>query len=462
MQVTLRDGTTLSCDDEPFAGGVDGASHWSADRLSVIKFYHQPEPWRAPGLEAILTRFNAVRDDPYWQELLCWPTGIVQSPRLGVVIPKAQDGLKKIACFVQPKWLHYHPEDNGTYQARVRAVTRLARAMWRLHAKGLCHSDISDNNVFANPHDGRVYVIDCDGLVVPDLPYARAVVVGSDGYMAPELVAERAHTPSVESDRHSLAVLIYQFLLFHHPLLGRKVHDPNDSDANETLALGERALYVEHPTDRSNCPAALPYPARLLGHGVNRLLQKAFVDGLHQPSRRPLPSEWERELVRLGDTIISCLNPACSMKSFPLPEVIPFGGLRCPWCGTVMGGIRLPVLRWCSPEPGQIGVYRPDGSRKVAWPGATVHEWHIRPNTLPGPNVDSRTLANFQMTLDTTGANRWLLVNQGLPFLEVADPGDGWKRVRNNEAVELRPQRQLRFGPPTANYRVAVVDVVQM
>jgi hypothetical protein len=49
-----------------------------------------------------------------------------------------------------------------------------------------------------------------------------------------------------------LAVLIYMYLLYRHPLRGGKVHDVNDPQRDENLAMGENALFIEHPTDPSN------------------------------------------------------------------------------------------------------------------------------------------------------------------------------------------------------------------
>ena len=78
MKVTLKDGSTLECDDTSFARGADGAVHWTRDGKSLVKLFHSAEPWRLPTLEAILTRFNAVKGEPYWEELFAWPAGILR------------------------------------------------------------------------------------------------------------------------------------------------------------------------------------------------------------------------------------------------------------------------------------------------------------------------------------------------------------------------------------------------
>jgi DNA-binding helix-hairpin-helix protein with protein kinase domain len=470
MNVTLANGQTLDCRDEIFGSGADGEMHLSNDGKLLVKLYHQPEPWRRTSLEAILDRFNAVKGEAYWEQLLCWPTSIVSAPRLGIVIPRAAQGMKKMACFIVPKWLKYHPEDTGNFNARVAATIKLSRAVRRLHFKGLCHSDLSENNIFMNSTDGRAYVIDIDGLVVPDLPFARAVVSGSIGVMAPEIEMGKVQSPSVLTERHTLGVLIYELFFLRHPLLGLKVND-RDPDRNQTLQLGEKALFVEHPTDHSNPPRPpdyrwLPVPIsrNLVGPAVNKLFDRTFVEGLHNPSRRPLPSEWEGELVHLADTLVPCLNSKCPMKSFPLPDAASGrASVKCPWCGTPFRGFQLPVLRWLNETPNQPGVFRPDGTRKVAWPDVTLHEWHIMPKRLPGPGVDDKAYAIFRKWDDPTTGTHWALVNQGLSYFEAADPQGGWKTVRRDEAVELKPQRKLRFGlPGTRTARDALVEMLQL
>lgn len=463
MQATLLDGSSVNCEDEPFSRGQDGATHWTTDGKALIKLYHNAEPWRPASLAAIMDRFNAVRGDPYWSTLLCWPIGIVRSPRLGVLLPRAAAGMRKMDNFYLDKWLRRHPEDVGTWQGRLEMLTNLARGVRRFHHKGLCHSDLSGNNVFANPADGRAYILDCDGLVVPGLDIARPVVGGTDLWRAPELVAGRVRTQSVDTDKHSLAVLVYQSLLLRHPLEGRKIHDP-DGDRNFELAMGERALFIEHPLDPSNRPQHLPYgPCTMLGASVSRLVHRAFVDGLHEPVKRPSAAEWERDLVRLADATISCPNPKCLFKAFPLSGVSQ-GRARvvCPWCNTAIRGFALPVLSWQVPVPGQVGAYQPDGNHKVAWPDSTLQTWHTMPHALPGPDIPAEPVATFHRFSKPGTGGQWCLMNQRLPFLEAADPGGPWHRVNASQAVELKQGRRLRFGPPgtARDAVVAMVDLV--
>ena len=55
------------------------------------------------------------------------------------------------------------------------------------------------------------------------------------------------------ADNAELAVLIYMYLLYRHPLRGGRVCDM-DPSKDEELSMGEKALFIEDPNDPSNRP----------------------------------------------------------------------------------------------------------------------------------------------------------------------------------------------------------------
>lgn len=165
-----------------------------------------------------------------------------------------------------------------------------------MHAAGLCHSDLSYKNVLIDPEQGHACVIDIDGLVVPG-KYPPDVV-GTPDFIAPEVV-KTSHLPkedpnrilpSITTDRHALAVLIYMYLFYRHPLRGGKIHDLDDEMRDETLSMGEKALFIEHPTDSSNAvklnqvkPSSLPWadpekiPYTIMGPYLTPLLKEPLL-----------------------------------------------------------------------------------------------------------------------------------------------------------------------------------------
>ncbi len=102
---------------------------------------------------------------------------------------------------------------------------------------------------------GQSIVIDIDSLVVPQV--FPPDVLGTPGYIAPEVLGtvslplqdpKRKH-PCVQTDQHALPVLLYEYLLFRHPLRGPKVNSAASAEEDELLSMGSKALFIEHPTD---------------------------------------------------------------------------------------------------------------------------------------------------------------------------------------------------------------------
>ena len=91
------------------------------------------------------------------------------------------------------------------------------------------------------------------GLYPPD-------VIGTADFIAPEVLATKHMSktdplrklPNRLTDLHALAVLIYMYLFYRHPLRGGKYFGPLESEDEDLLLMGEKALFVEHPTDHSN------------------------------------------------------------------------------------------------------------------------------------------------------------------------------------------------------------------
>jgi len=66
MQVILSDRSLIDCMDEPAHSGAEGELYFSKDGQSVVKLYLRGAgSKRLQQLDAIINRYNAVRDDPF-------------------------------------------------------------------------------------------------------------------------------------------------------------------------------------------------------------------------------------------------------------------------------------------------------------------------------------------------------------------------------------------------------------
>lgn len=481
LDATLTDGRVIQyvLTDNPPSGGMK-KTYFSPDRSCVVQFYHHQsavhDPQRLSRLEAILGKFNpTITQDKggsaasqtsadYFKRLFCWPVGIVIKPEIGIVAPTYPDSFffadgpfkgreKEGGWFLGSKTRRLLPASElGNWKNHFGLCICMARAVRRLHLAGLAHSDLSSKNVLIDPVHGASVIIDIDSLVVPGL--YPPDVMGSPGYIAPEVLGTQhlpvddpnRHLPSAVTDQHALAVLIYQYLLLRHPLRGPKVHSTASAEEDERLAMGSQALFIEHPTDPSNQPRDLNLPCAILGQELANLVQRAFIDGLHTPHKRPAAAEWERGLVKTWDMLIPCDNPGCSHQAFVLwnPHDI-----RCPFCGTAYPISTLPVLKLRSERrPGQ---WLADG-QIVAFHNQSLFSWHVFDNIYSGELADRTPQAYCVFH-----QGRWLLINQAMDSLT----SPGGNRVPIGSAVELKDRAKFRLSQQPHG-RIAEVQLLRI
>ena len=466
----LEGGAVIEYLPEVIGDGGMKTVHFTPDRSSVVCFFKDPkasgDPERRRRLQAIVGRYNPTSPDErtglYWKGLFCWPTGIVTSPRLGVVAPTYPANFffgsgpfkgkeKQGTWFTSPKLRRMIPAfEKGTFLSFLQICIRVARATRRMHAAGLAHSDLSNRNVLVDPTTGEAVLIDIDSLVVPGL--FPPDVLGTPGYIAPEVLATQTlelddpkrNLPSSRTDEHALAVLIYEYLLNRHPLKGPRVNSTASAEEDEQLSMGERALWIEDPRDQSNRPKSVMVPYSTLGPYLAPLFEQAFVSGLHHPDERPSAIRWERALVRTVDLLVPCRNASCEHGWFV------FDGSkrpRCPFCGTLSQGTR-PVLNFYrGRRPGQ---FTSENHRLVVWENQYLYRWHVYDDASAGETADRSPLGYFAFH-----DGRWLLVNQGTESMEVAGSGP----IPVGGHAELREGVQIHLSK-RSHGRLAVVQMV--
>lgn len=450
VKLTTLDGRAVEYVDKMIGQGGMKDVYFSPDRSYVVAFFRDPLDHQ--GKERLRSIVGTYREGvfnrdggEYWKELFCWPQGLVEHEgRMGVVTPvykshfffshgsvngdvlgikgKEKEGKWFASASNRSKFLA--PEEKGSWLTHLQLCLMISRAVRRLHAAGLAHSDLSYKNVLVDPSSGRACIIDIDGLVVPGK--FPPDVVGTPDFIAPEVIATQhldkrdpnRKLPSAATDRHALAVLIYMYLFYRHPLRGGKVHDL-DPVKDEEMMMGGKALFVEHPTDASNrvkadqlSKAQTPWgdpavmPSRIAGPLLGELFQKAFVDGLHAPQNRPSADEWERALIHTIDMVQPCAAK-CDMGWYVFDNS---SKPKCPYCGAPYHG-KLPVLNLYSSR--QKGAYRPDNHRVMVWNGQSLFPWHVNRNLIPNENTTAdqkKRVGYFQLHKDD-----WYLVNERMP-----------------------------------------------
>jgi len=452
-KITATDGTKIEYIDEIIGAGTMKDVYFSPCKTYVVAFYRDKlDAASLERLEMITGRYREGifnnQQGNYWQYLFCWPEKIVEHQgRTGIVVPTYQahfffehgsvnnDFLNIKGKEKQGKWFASANNQNkfldnkekGDWLSYLRISLMIARAVRRMHAAGLAHSDLSYKNVLVSPTTGHAIIIDIDGLVVPG-KYPPDVV-GTPDFIAPEVVATnhlsktdpKRILPSITTDRHALAVLIYNYLLLRHPLRGDKVRDL-DPQKDETLAMGEKALFIEHPQNIENRVnpkkaqiSELPWkdtdklPYTLTGPYLSELFEKAFIEGLHDPKKRPTADEWENALIKTIDLIQPCVNQGCKQKWFVFDNKVK---PACAFCGTPYKGF-LPVINFYSERT--KGKFVTDNHRLMVYSNQSLFPWHT--NRLIQPNERLSEAHKHRQGYFVLHQNQWFLVNERIPNL---------------------------------------------
>ena len=490
ITLTATDGSTVEFYDEIKASGGVKDVYFSTDGTYVVGFYRKA--LSANDRQRIEDIVNVHRQriftpdaaGQYWENFFAWPTKIVEwNEKVGLVMPFydkkfffsgidpqwpfMKDGQEKNGkWFSSAKLYNRFVPDNqkGNLLTRLHMCLKIARAIRRLHAAGLAHSDLSYNNVLVDPLTGNACIIDCDGLVVPKK--FPPEVVGTPGFIAPEVMATRTlplqdpkkNLPQISTDRHALAVLIYTFLLQRHPLDGGKVWDVNDTEHDDDLRYGEKALFIEHPYDATNRvkpsqldPHELPQgdphqrPYTLCGPYLTRLFNRAFVEGLHAPARRPSAAEWEDALVKTCDLLQPC---NCEQGWYVFDNTTR---PKCPFCGKPYAG-QLPVLNfYYAPSHGK---FISENYRLMVYHHQTLYRWHTNNLVVPNEKIsdkDRQPVADFHFH-----NGQWILINRRLPGLRDVTAGCD---VPVGQFIPLTEGRQILFDTNQGG-RLAVVQLV--
>lgn len=293
----------------------------------AVKVYHRHTATKAQ-LEVIERLVGAGAPARYF----LWPLSIVDDEAAGTFgyvmelrEPRFRTSEDFMARRVEP-----------SFRALMTAAWQLSDGFLQLHSKGLCYRDISFGNMFLDPNTGDIRICDNDNVDISGSPTGG--VLGTPRFMAPEVVRRGEASPSDQTDRYSLAVLLFYLLMGGHPLDGAREANIRclDVPALEKL-YGYDPLYIFDPADASNAPVAgihsnplafhPLYPAAIRDH-----FQRSFTDGLHYPNNRVRESEWRKVFARARDSILYCAG--CRAENFYDADMLRTAGAQVCWsCG---------------------------------------------------------------------------------------------------------------------------------
>lgn len=324
--------------------------------------------------------------------------------------------------------------------ALAQAGFELADSFYYLHTgKGLCYRDFSFGNLFFDPRTGHIAVCDNDNAGPTG---QNAGVLGTPGFMAPEIVRGESDT-SRATDLWSLAVTLFYLFMLDHPLDGAlEAGVKIKNDAAERWLYGDHAVFIFDPLDTSNYPvndideryqvnAVARWP--ILPKATQELFVRAFTAGIRDPlNGRVQENEWRHAMADLQNMWLKCSCGAEYFHDIVALQASPSHQARPCWrCG------QIPKL------PPRIQIIDPNGSwtTVVLSTGKKLYPHHLAADSL----FDfSRVLAEVAphpqdpglLVLRNRGADKWTVKRDDGTVVE----------IETDKAVALADQRRIVFG----------------
>lgn len=270
-------------------------------------------------------------------ESFLWPMELVVPATgglFGYIMPLRPKKYKSIVDLMKKKI-------NPSFYVLTRAAFNLTKGYQRLHATGAKYQDISFGNLFFNPDNGDVLICDNDNVSYDNSKPGG--VLGTPGFMAPEIVRGEKR-PSKDTDKYSLAVLLFYLFMVNHPLEGKLEASIKCMDMAARVKLyGTDPVFIFDPDNKTNRPVKgihdnaniywPMYPERL-----RQLFIKSFTVGLNEPSKRVTEPEWMTLFANMMSGQLMC---SCGARNFYDADLEDKGAAHICW--NCQNAITIPV-----------------------------------------------------------------------------------------------------------------------
>lgn len=252
------------------------------------------------------------------------PIAMLQSPFVGYVMNQVRD-YEPLSSYL---FSHLSDEEDfedwyfgtGGLKKRLMIGAYLALNLRNLHIQGLTYVDLSPTNILVAKNKNSLVLIDSDNISAAAL--WRASVIGTAGYIAPEILKSE-RTPDSLSDTYSFAVILFELLRLSHPFIGDKIS--NSTPEVEEEALKGNAVFIDNPNDESNRNSNIPEANIFLTPKLQELFQKNFVDAMEDRKKRPTLIDFRIACLTAKDSLVECEH--CGAFYYWSED-----NNICPWC----------------------------------------------------------------------------------------------------------------------------------
>jgi DNA-binding helix-hairpin-helix protein with protein kinase domain len=357
----LRPGTLVG------HGGEGDVFQVEDDPSIVDKLYHQPTPYRAAKLRAMLQAVPEDPSDAVGHAAIAWPMDLAVDDAteavVGFVMPRLDATTNLALLNVYNPGSRRAVAPGFTWRYLLHTAANLASVVEALHQRGYVIGDLNESNLFVS-NSALVTLIDCDSIQVP-APGASVMFrcgVGKPEYTAPELqhvdLGRIDRTP--DHDNFALAIVILLLLMEGvHPFSGVWLGPGVPPTIPQNIQTGD-SPYVR---PRRIAPAPHAPAFETFPPDVQHLVLRCFGDGFTDPTARPSAAEWEWALREAEATLLVCeVNPRHEFAAHLS---------ACPWCLRQHTGLPdafpPPTAALSAPAAHHQPAPSPTPSRRAGW-----------------------------------------------------------------------------------------------
>jgi DNA-binding helix-hairpin-helix protein with protein kinase domain len=248
---------------------------------------------------------NADKGSP--DKAFLWPEAVTEKTEgsFGYIMDLRPDGYHELSEFMLARDVKF-----PSFKAAVEACIKIVSAFRMLHNNGYSYQDLNDGNFFINPKTGDVLICDNDN-VAPN--GTNMGIIGKPRYMAPEIVTGKGKVlPNTQTDRFSLAIILFLLLCMNHPLEGAKSLVPCLTPLDAEKIYGSEALFICDLDDKSNRPVRNIHQNVIARWGyMPEYIKDAFFksfcqQAIKEPNKRLKELDWLKVLVRFRSDIVKC------------------------------------------------------------------------------------------------------------------------------------------------------------
>ena len=328
--------------------GGEGTVYAVTDNPSLcVKIYHEQK--RTPELELkIKAMIDAPPKDPTLAAghySICWPTHLVYEDEvctkfLGFAMPLIdkkvfkeyhllcdKPGASSSACYRLE-----HFGTGFTYLHMYVVALNLASCVNSIHEAGHAIGDLNDKNILVSTKDSKITIVDCDSFEIhgkDDTVFPCSVYMPE--FSAPEVIKHQAIADRQKSDRFALAVLIFKLLMLNtHPFSSRGASVENLNTPAEKISAGYYPYEDHNDLDVSPPVYALSYD--IIPPNIKALFRLCFVEGQHEPEKRPTVREWFIVLKENYEAMYAFVKKHEQMCDNNSLHIFPMHLTECPWC----------------------------------------------------------------------------------------------------------------------------------